>query len=770
MSVQLGDTPITVLVVEDNVGDVDLIIEQLQNLPAELFDCERVDRLEAALSRLSRTGVDVVLLDLGLPDSSGLETFHRMRQGAPDQPILVISGTDDVGIAVAAVQAGAQDYLVKGSMGGALLTRAIRYAIARKRADAALAASETHYRTILEHVADAVFVKDASGRLLDVNPAACELTGYSRDESLARSILDTCLPEDREAIGLSLHSARQEKLQPFERQLVRKDGSVILVEGTPILLPDGRILTTMRDVTGRRRQQDQLRESERRFRELAESVQEAFYILEPGSGLAQYVNPAYEQIFGHSLAHAAANGFAWTGQIHPEDREAVLNVEREGLRSGTYSQVVCRIQRESGQRWIQARTTPVRDARGTIVRLVGIAEDITELRRTEEQFFEAQKMEAVGRLAGGVAHDFNNILTAILGYVEILDSGMNPDDGRREDVAEIRLAAQRAAGLTRQLLAFSRHQVLTLAVLRPNEVIANLDRMLHRLIGEDIKLTLVLSEDAGNIRGDATQVEQVIMNLVVNARDAMPAGGTLLIATRNIEVIAPFPESHQPVPPGRYLLITVTDTGEGMTEQMMSRIFEPFFTTKEKGRGTGLGLSTVYGIVRQSDGVIGVSSEPGTGTTFRVYLPRVDVAVEPEPLGSVQPTTLAGTETILLAEDDPQLRRLCASLLARMGYRVLEAATADDALMIAQDQEQHIDLVLTDVVMPGNSGPGMVRQLHESRPGLPALFMSGYTGDAMSRLGMLRPGLTFLQKPFAPMELARRVRLVLDAPPESSGI
>jgi PAS domain S-box-containing protein len=493
-------------------------------------------------------------------------------------------------------------------------------------------------------------------------------------------------------------------------------------------------------------------------------VGEAFFVIDPDTRQAQYVNPAYERIFGHLRAHAAATPEAWADHIYPEDRANVMAVQEEGLRTGDFNAMVFRLQKDAGViRWIRCRMTPVRDGMGRIVRVVGIAEDITELKRTEEQFFEAQKMEAVGRLAGGVAHDFNNVLTAILGYVDLLDGSLVAGDDRHGDVGEIRSAAQRAAGLTRQLLTFSRHQVVERVVLSPNEVIANLDRMLRRMIGEDVKLTLELGENAGNIRGDTVQLEQVIMNLVVNARDAMPAGGTVTITSANVDLMHPIAESHQPVTSGRYVLISITDTGEGMSEDTMLRIFEPFFTTKDKGRGTGLGLSTVYGIVRQSDGFIGASSTPGAGTTFRVYLPRVDVAVEPESPTAQAPQVVSGTETILLAEDDPQLRRLCASLLGRMGYRVLEAASAEDALLLAQRTEQRIDLVLTDVVMPGSSGPVLIRQLLEERPHVRVLYMSGYTGDAIVRLGMLRPGLHYLQKPFAPMELAQRVRLVLDA-------
>jgi len=756
--------PISVLLVEDNAGDARLILEQLRELPAEMFDLERVDRLEAALARLRRSGVDVVLLDLGLPDSNGLATFERAHSAAPEHPIVIISGLDDENMALQAVHAGAQDYLVKGRMEGALLTRVLRYAIARKRADALLAASEAHYRTILENVADAVFVMDTEGRYLDVNPAATGLTGYSRDELLSMGILDLCLPQDRTETKSRLVGNATGTLAATDRRMVRKDGSVILVEGRPTRLPDGRILSTTRDVTARRKHEAQIAESERRFRELAETVLEGFFVMDPTTGLAQYVNPAYERIFEHTLAYACVTPHAWTEHIHPEDLAEVLSTERENALKGEGGTSVFRVVRTDGSvRWVRGRAAPVKDSSGKVTRLVGIAEDITELKRAEEQFFEAQKMEAVGRLAGGVAHDFNNLLTAILGYVELLDAGLAPEDACREDLKEIGSAAHRATALTRQLLAFSRHQVLQFSVLKPNEVIQNLENMLRRLIGEDIELKVTLARDAGNVRGDIGQLEQVIVNLAVNSRDAMIEGGKISIETSNVTLTEEYTESHQLVAPGRYLMIAVADTGEGMSPQTQSRIFEPFFTTKSKNRGTGLGLSTVYGIVKQSGGHIWVYSEPGKGTTFKIYLPRVDVAVDVPTPAAENPKVLTGTETILLAEDDAQLRRLASGLLRRLGYHVLEAASTEAALGIAAKHAGGIDLVLTDVVMPGASGPVLAEMLSASHPKARVLYMSGYTGDAVVDHGLLNPGLHYLQKPFTPSELSRRVRQLLDS-------
>jgi signal transduction histidine kinase len=403
----------------------------------------------------------------------------------------------------------------------------------------------------------------------------------------------------------------------------------------------------------------------------------------------------------------------------------------------------------------------VRDATGRVESFNVILEDITEHRLLENQLRQAQKMEAIGRLAGGVAHDFNNLLTAIFGYADLLREELPEGSSARQDTEEIRKAAERAAGLTRQLLAFSRQQVLEPVVVNLNDLVEEFDKMLRRLIGEDVALRTAPAPDLGNVRADPGQLQQVLMNLVVNARDAMPTGGELLIETANADLTDAYAELHQPVIPGSYVMLAVSDTGIGMNADTRARIFEPFFTTKEKGRGTGLGLSTVYGIVKQSGGYIWVYSEPGRGTTFKVYLPRVDAPARTaeQPRGT---RTLAGTETILLAEDDDMLRPLTKGLLRKLGYVVLQAANAEEALEAAARHDGPIHLLVADVVMPGASGRELARRLADSRPHTKVLYVSGYTDDAIVRHGMLEPGLAFLQKPFTPDTLARKVREVLD--------
>jgi signal transduction histidine kinase len=380
----------------------------------------------------------------------------------------------------------------------------------------------------------------------------------------------------------------------------------------------------------------------------------------------------------------------------------------------------------------------------------------------ERQLIESQKMEGIGRLAGGVAHDFNNLLTAILGYTDLLESQLG-DENLKSDLREIRLAGERAAALTGQLLAFSRRQILQPRTLDLNSVVSNIEKMLLRLIGEDITMVTHLEPALGSVKADPGQLEQVIMNLAVNARDAMPEGGTLTLETANAALGPDFVAIHPGALAGAHAVLTVADTGVGMSDEVRSHAFEPFFTTKERGKGTGLGLATAYGIVKQSGGYITVESEPGRGTSFRIYLPVVADTAAPSRLGEHPTLPPRGSETVLLVEDESGVRRLARKILEARGYTILEAASGDEALEIARSHTGLIHLVATDVIMPGMSGRVLWDRLRVLSPDSRVLFMSGYTDDAIARHGVLEPGIAFLQKPFTPRGLAEKVRDVLDA-------
>jgi signal transduction histidine kinase/CheY-like chemotaxis protein len=390
------------------------------------------------------------------------------------------------------------------------------------------------------------------------------------------------------------------------------------------------------------------------------------------------------------------------------------------------------------------------------------AEDITERRELEAQFRQAQKMEAVGRLAGGVAHDFNNLLMVISGYTEVLLEQANASDSHYQGVLSIQQAADRATTLTRQLLAFSRKQLLELKVVDVNSIVEDMERLLRPLIGEDIELTTKLGSDGGHTRADAGQLEQVLMNLVVNAKDAMPDGGKITIQTSDVTVDELDRREHTFLEAGRYVLLSVTDTGYGMDEETKSRIFEPFFTTKDKGKGTGLGLSTVYGIVKQSGGYIVTQSEPGKGTSFRIYLPRVEEPGEHTEANRHSVQSVGGSETVLLVEDEESVRELVRHTLVTKGYRVLEADHGEAGLEVAANHSGPIDILITDVVMPGMGGRALAQQMLRTYPVMKVLFLSGYTEDAVIQ-GVLDPGTAFLQKPFTLQALSRKVRDVLSS-------
>ncbi len=393
---------------------------------------------------------------------------------------------------------------------------------------------------------------------------------------------------------------------------------------------------------------------------------------------------------------------------------------------------------------------------------LAMAHDLTQRRSLESQLLQSQKMEAVGQLAGGIAHDFNNLLTAIFGSSDLLLEDLSVDDQRRSDVEDIKQAAQRAAALTRQLLAFSRQQVLAPQVLDLSALIADLEKMLRRVIGEDVEFRTVLAPDLGAVRADPGQLEQVIVNLAVNARDAMPYGGKLTVETANVDLDEAYPQERGLVVPGRYAMLAVTDTGIGMDAHVKAHIFEPFFTTKEKGKGTGLGLATVYGIVKQSDGYIWVYSEPGRGTSFKIYLPRVEAVAEPPAPKAMPPASLRGSETVLVVEDEAAVRNLVRRVLEAHGYSVLVAADGPEALRLIESHHEPIHLLVTDVVMPKMSGRQLAERVVSTRRETKVLYLSGYTDDAIVHHGVLAPGIAFLQKPFTPRALARKLREVLD--------
>ena len=643
---------------------------------------------------------------------------------------------------------------------------------------ALLTKSEQQYRVVVDTALDSVVTMNSAGLITDWNPQAEKLFGWTRIEAIGRRMSETIIPpryRDAHERGLKrfFETGEGPVLNTrIEISAIGKDGNEFPVE---LAISPARIGSEwtfsafIRDLTDRNVAAEAVRAGEQRYRELFEDIPVGLYRSTPKGELVD-VNPTMTAMLGYPDRESLINTPALDLYVDPADRDRWT---AEMGRNGFVRNFDIRMRRWDGSLiWARETTHAKRLADGTIVLFEGALEDISErvaaeqrLRASEAQLRQALKMEAVGQLAGGVAHDFNNLLTVILSYSAMLLERIDGDDANRDDVREIATAADRAAGLTRQLLAFSRKQVMNPRVLNINTVISDLENILRRLAGEDVDFRMCLDPGIAAIRADPGQLEQVLMNLVVNARDAMPSGGRLTVSTYN----AGLGESAEGILPpacyGEYVVLSVADTGSGMTAEVQQRLFDPFFTTKEPGRGTGLGLSTVYGIVKQSGGEIVAESELGRGSTFRVCFPRLEAEVQDSARVAAPTDVPRGSETILLVEDEDILRSLSERVLKRYGYTVLSASTGADAVAIAAHSGNTLHAVVTDVVMPGMNGRQLAEKLRQIRPGLKILFMSGYTDDEVIRRGVLRGEAAFLQKPFTPAELALKVREVLDGVP-----
>jgi PAS domain S-box-containing protein len=543
--------------------------------------------------------------------------------------------------------------------------------------------------------------------------------------------------------------------------LRRPDGSKLPVEMTITAMPDGGTACVCRDLSLRHQAEKAREEAETKYRMLVEHVNAITYIAEIGiNGQWFYVSPQVESILGYSPDEWLAISQDWAGLIHADDVATVMAAE-EASKNGQPFQAEFRIKRKDGREvWLNDTAVVVQGSDAHPV-MEGIMVDITDRKHLETQLQQSRKMEAVGRLAGGIAHDFNNLLTIITGYTDLALSRPAIPLELRADIERIENAAARAAALVRQLLAFSRKQVLQPKTLDLNSIVINLDKLLRRLMDDNIEMTTSVSQNVGKVKADPAQIEQVLMNLVVNARDAMPQGGRIVIETSNVDLDSAYADGHASVKPGRYVMLAVSDTGMGMDRETVAHIFEPFYTTKESGRGTGLGLSTVYGIVKQSGGYIWVYSELGKGSTFKVYLPRIEESVDENASLPIQLDSQRGSETILLVEDEEAVRDLIQTVLNDQGYNVIPSRDTQHALQIAETFAHEIHMLLTDVVMPGMSGRELAARITARRRGIRVLFMSGYTDNVITSGGVLEKGITFLQKPFSPGQLTQKVRDVL---------
>ncbi len=619
-------------------------------------------------------------------------------------------------------------------------------------------------REVLDNLTEGCQVVAPDGTYLYVNDAVAAQARRQKSELLGRRMAD-CFPGiDQTPMYRALRASLEQRVPAsLENEFEYPDGQKAWFELRFAPVPAGLCIFS-REISARKRTEDALRRSEQMFRDLAAAAPDG--ILAVGTdGKIRYANPEAERILGYEPGTLGGEHLEALLPVAARERHASIRAaffaEPAPRRLGAGRALTAR--RKDGAELPVEISLSASRFDGEPVAL-SILRDMTAQRKLEQQLRQAQKMEAVGRLAGGVAHDFNNLLSIIISYSDIILAGIPAADPMRADLEEIRAAGARAAELTGQLLAFGRQQVLQPKRVSLNEVLFNLERMLRRLIGEDVELTVVRAPTLGTVWVDAGQLEQVILNLVVNARDAMPRGGKLTIETADVELDAAYAAEHVDATAGPHVLLAVSDTGHGMDAETRARIFEPFFTTKVAGRGTGLGLSTVFGIVRQSGGNIWVYSEPGKGTTFKLYFPRAEGPVESlapsEPLESLRPAS----ETVLLVEDDARVRALCRTILTKLGYHVLEAQSAGDALLLSEQHGASIHLLLTDVVMPRIAGRELADRLLRQRPGLKVLYMSGYTPNSVLHHGVLDSGVAFLQKPITPDALGRKVREVLDSP------
>jgi PAS domain S-box-containing protein len=654
------------------------------------------------------------------------------------------------------------------------LANLVALAYQKRQTESALRRSEERYRTLFQSSALAIGVRDLEGNYVEFNQAYARMLGYSLDELKAKRTLDITHPDDVpvSAGNLAVIGSGKADVRRYLKRYLRKDGAIVWGDVCiqPLRHQDGEpyaVLGTVVDVTERWEAQRESEAWKQRYELIALSSGNIVYDCALSGTIAW--GGSHDSVLGYTREELAGGYPQWLELIHPEDRDSTHARFEEAARAGSRFEAEYRFRHKDGH-YVLLRDTgyPVQLKDGKVDRFIGAMVDITAERQAEErrraleeQLRQAQKMESIGRLAGGVAHDFNNIMTGIMGYTELLLADP-PSQAAREDLLEIKHAAKRAAALTSQLLAFSRRQIIVPRVLDLRELLAGSARMLQRLIGEDVTLTLRVDAELPPIVADPSQIDQVLFNLAVNARDAMPGGGTLTVAASTETVDDARAARAAGARPGRYVEIAVSDTGHGMSPEVLERLFEPFFTTKEQGKGTGLGLSTVFGILQQNGGFVEVESAPGEGACFRLFWPRATEVAAEAPGHEVQPQPRPGHETVLVVEDEESVRALVRRFLVQSGYQVLSAATAAEAEAALLAAEPRVAILLTDVIMPESDGRQLHERLRALQPGLKVVYMSGYPGEVIARHGVLEGSVHFVQKPFTAHALTSALREALD--------
>jgi PAS domain S-box-containing protein len=627
---------------------------------------------------------------------------------------------------------------------------------ARKR----LEQDRSLFETLINQSNEAILIAHPhTSRVLYANDGACENLGFAREELLKKRIIDIALNvQDQDSWRRLVKRAKTRGQALFETEYQRKDGSKVPVEvNVRSVTHDGReyIVSAARNNTERRKAREAVLEEKNKLEAVLAAIGDGLTVQDRNFRIL-YQNQTHREIHGDHVGRFCYEAY------QKKDRVCEGCLLLKSFRDGKVHRREVAVPGERGQTHREVTSSPVRDARGSIIAGIEIVRDITERKKLETQLLHAQKLEAVGQLAGGVAHDFNNILTAIIGYGDILRMKLEEDDPLQSDVNRILNSAERAARLTQSLLAFSRRQVIRTKPVRLNEIVLRMKDLLLRLIGEDVELNAELASEDLTVLADTGQMEQVLMNLAANARDAMPQGGRLTIRTERRVVGEEFKRTYGFGKPGLYAVISVVDTGTGMDEHTIASVFEPFFTTKEVGRGTGLGLSTVYGVVKQHNGYITVESSVGKGTAFNLYLPVVEEQPEERAPAAVPSVPLRGTETVLVAEDSADVRNLSRATLEKFGYTVVEAVDGEDAVRKFRENRQNIGLLILDVVMPKKNGKDALQEIRAMRPDIKALFISGYTADIIDRQGIADESVRFIPKPFSADKLLGTIRDVLD--------
>ncbi len=792
----MEEISIRLLLLEDDEVDR-LAFERFVKNERIPYDYRCTGSVAIAQDLLRTDSFDAVIMDYQLSDGTAFDVFGSVPG---DVPIIIVTGAGDEKIAVEAIKAGASHYVVKDPDGHYLkaIPITIHNSIKAKRAEMALQRyhdelekrveertaeitavnnqilreiterkkAEEKYRSIFENALEGIYQSTPEGRFISVNPAMARSLGYDSPEDLIESVTDIAQQlyvDPRDRVELLTLLRTQGNIAGFETQMRRKDGTPIWItlHVRPIRDEEGRFVLLegiLKDVTEEKLAQEALQVSEERYRSLVENIDIGVSLIDSNQTIVM-TNAAqaamaqksvldliggqcFRELLGRNKECDDCPGRRAMKEYRPAEREI------EGIRP-------------DGKHYcLRSRAFPTFDRGGAVTGHIEVVEDITDRKQWQEQVHQAAKMEAIGLLAGGVAHDFNNLLTAMIGYSTMLQSQMGKDEPQRAKVVQITRAAERAAALTRQLLALSRKQVLDTRLVGLNEIIVDFEAMLRRIIAPHIEIRTSLNESLGGVKADPSQIEQILLNLSVNARDAMPHGGKLIIETANVVLDEDYARTHTEVTPGPHVMMSLSDTGCGMDARTKSRVFEPFFTAKEKG--TGLGLSTVYGIVKQHHGHITVYSELNRGTVFKVYLPMVKDAAA-KPVEDVESIRLRrGSETVLVVDDEEIVQTLASEALELMGYTVLKATLAEEALAASSAHPGTIHLLLTDVVLPQIDGPSLFRRLFKQRPNMKVLYMSGYVANSIADYGVLDAEAHFLHKPFTINSLAAKVREVLD--------